>query len=129
MWIGQYILDENGDPQPEPDSLKWAAWFEQSGKSEGKDNRFLAHDHIGSVLVSTVFLGLDHSFMGSGGGNPPVLWETMVFQGEHDQYQKRYRSRADALAGHDEAVEMVKSSQADLQELERMADAGGWLRK
>ena len=119
--IGAYILDDDGNPKPEPDTIKWAMWFEKG------QNRIVGHDHIGDVLISTVFLGLDHRFPGMEG--PPILWETMIFRGEHDQWMSRYRSREDALAGHKAAVEMVKGSQADLEELERMAKVGGWTRK
>lgn len=54
----------------------------------------------GRVSVSTVFLSLDHRF----GGRPPVLWETMTFGGPDDQHQRRYTSRDNAEAGHEEAV-------------------------
>lgn len=125
MARGQYILDQNGNPKRELDLLKWAMWMEYSHRSEGKDNRIVKQDHIGNVEVSTVFLGLDHSF----GSGPPVLWETMIFCGEHDGWQRRYCKRNQALIGHAKAVEMVKASQADLQELERMAEVGGWRKK
>ena len=127
MFIGQYILDEDGNPVPEPDTIKWAMWFERSHLSKGKDNRMIAKDSIGNAVVSTIFLGLDSRFPTDEG--PPVLWETMIFRGEHDQWMNRYTSRADAVAGHKVAVEMVKGSQADLRELKRMAEAGGWERK
>lgn len=46
------------------------------------------------VLVSTVFLEIDHSFLG-----PPLLFETMVFRGRCDGYQRRYHTSKDpALA-------------------------------
>lgn len=109
MWIGEYILDENGEPQPEPDSLKWAMWYEHSHESKGKDNRIVQQDRIGEVLVSTIFLGLDQTFGLVPG--PPTLWETMIFRGEHDGWQRRYLTRDQALGGHAEAVEMVKASQ------------------
>jgi hypothetical protein len=114
------MLDPDGRPVPEPDLLKWAMWFGHSHQS-----RILQQDHIGDAFVSTVFLGLDHSFS----EGPPVLWETMIFGGEHSDWMRRYTSGDDAIAGHMEAVEMVKASQADLQELERMALAGGWKKK
>ena len=56
------------------------------------------------VSVSTIFLGLDHRYHGEG---EPILWETMIFGGEHDQFQERYTSKADALAGFAKAVKMV----------------------
>lgn len=85
----RYILDEQGQPVEEPDLMTWADWMER-----------------GDVSVSTLFLGLDHSF----GGGPPVLWETMIFGGEHDQYQERYTSREDAIAGHRVACELAFGS-------------------
>lgn len=97
---GQYILDERGEPVPEADLRKWGAWMETASRHVG-DTR------IGVTRVSTVFLGLDHSF----GDEPgPVLWETIVFGGPPglDREQRRYRSAADARAGHEELVALVR---------------------
>jgi hypothetical protein len=56
------------------------------------------------VRVSTVFLGLDHSWNNLG----LILWETMIFGGEHDQnYQERYTSYEDALEGHQKAIDFI----------------------
>jgi len=96
-WSCHWILDEHGEPIEVEDVIEWARWFESA-------NRHLARDVIGDVLVSTIFLGIDHNLVGAG---PPLLWETMIFGGPHDQYQERYSSRASALAGHRQAVEMV----------------------
>ena len=86
MALGQYILDAEGRPVPEPDFLKWSMWM-YSHNSEGKDSRIVKHTNIGKVLVSTVFLGLNSS------PRRLLLWETMIFAGEHDGYQRRYESR------------------------------------
>ncbi len=92
----KYILDEHGQAVPCHDLLEWARWLETA-------ERHVGNDRIGDVHVSTVFLGLDHSF-----GRPvPILWETMIFGGEHDQYQERYSSQEDALAGHARACALV----------------------
>lgn len=94
----RYVLNAEGEPIPEPDLLRWAEWFENA------HNRRLAEDHLPeTVRVSTIFLGLDHSF----GSGFPILWETMIFGGKHDGYQERYSSREDALAGHALAVKMA----------------------
>lgn len=62
---------------------------------------------VGDSKISTVFLGLDHSF----GSSSPVLWETMVFGGELDQEQDRCSgSREQAEAMHARMVEKVKCS-------------------
>jgi len=96
---GQYILDENGNPVLETDLMKWGAWMEH------RNLRSIASDTLpDGTLVSTIFLGFDHSW----DAPPPVLWETMVFGGEHDQFQDRYSSLEDAKAGHAAALALAK---------------------
>lgn len=90
-----YILK---DKEPVPaEMLEWAAFFEDI------DQRMIARDDLGEVLISTVFLGLDHSYSDEG---PPLLFETMVFntkKGEEDMY--RYSSWDEAVAMHNKLVE------------------------
>ena len=96
----QYILSPEGEPIPCHDLMAWGTFMQNA-------ERHVGDDHVGEIHVSTVFLGLDHSF---GSKNaPPVLWETMIFGGEHDQYQERYTSRDAALKGHATALTMVTS--------------------
>ena len=59
------------------------------------------HLFMGRVFISTVFLGIDHSFTRIG---PPVLWETMIFGGRLDEEQWRYTSEAEAIRGHRRVV-------------------------
>lgn len=96
--LGQYILDEHGEPHPCEDLLAWGRWMQTADRSVAAD------EPLPNVRVSTIFLGLDHAFRR---GAPPVLWETMIFGGPHDGYQDRYTSRAEAEAGHRRAVELV----------------------
>lgn len=105
MARGMYILDENGDPVLERDRDKWSEWFETA-------NLHVADETHGGVRVSTVFLGQDHSH----GGGPPLLFETMIFGGDHDGYQERTRNRFAALSCHDQAVAMVLDSLGDRSE-------------
>lgn len=103
-WIGQYILNENGDPVPAPDLLTWGRWMENNAA------RRVAEDYVGAARVSTVFLGLDHSPLGMFDlPHAPVLWETMVFGGAYDMHQQRYESREEALAGHRKVIQMLTS--------------------
>lgn len=60
------------------------------------------------VRVSTIFLGLDHSW----GNSQPLLFETMVFGGPLDQEQDRYSTWEEAESGHKTMVERVKSAKA-----------------
>lgn len=96
---GNYILDDGGNPVVEPNLLKWAKWFEENDRS-------LAVHHVGEVMISTVFLGIDHNFYGKG---PPLLYETMIFNGKHDQAQWRYATKEDALDGHHQAMMLART--------------------
>lgn len=59
------------------------------------------------VVVSTVFLGIDHSF---GRDGAPVLFETMVFRGrEEEPEQHRYSTIAEARAGHEVVTARVRT--------------------
>jgi hypothetical protein len=62
---------------------------------------------IGQSRISTVFLSMDHGLAGLIGDGSPVLFETMVFGGEHDEYQERYHTYDEAEEGHKRIVEMV----------------------
>lgn len=100
----KYILDEKGNAVPEPDTLKWARWFENAGKK-----RILKQTEIEpGVEVSTVFLGLDYNFTEKG---EPLIWETMVFGGKYNQYMNRYSTRKEAEVGHKAFVEALKNNQ------------------
>jgi hypothetical protein len=68
-----------------------------------RDRRVAVTD-IDGTRVSTVFLGLDHPFS----GGPPMLFETLVFGGEHDGWQDRYSTWDAAMIGHTRAVKMVR---------------------
>ena len=68
-----------------------------------REDRHVAWDEVAGAKVSTVFLVIDHGFEG-----PPVLFETMVFNGPHDQWQDRYQTWDEALAGHNRVVEALR---------------------
>lgn len=87
----RYILDADGNAVLCEDLLTWARWY-----GDIENGRCLARTERDDVAVSTVFLGLDHSF----GGASPVLWETMVFGGAYDGEQERYTSKDAAHRGH-----------------------------
>lgn len=89
MSAGLYILDELDQPVEVADVIEWSKWRAEHP----------ADDQVGDIRVSTVFLGLDHSFRSVLGG-PPVLWETMVFGGPLDHEMDRYTSKAAAQRGH-----------------------------
>jgi hypothetical protein len=117
-----YILK---DREVVPSNLdEWAQWLENEA----------GHRHIGSthiepllsaldrfilmaycwlmrrkprdIWVSTVFLGLDHRY----GDGPPLVFETMIFDGPHDGYQTRASTYDEAMAQHEEAVKLARSA-------------------
>jgi hypothetical protein len=100
MMTGLYILDGK-TPIPCFDITKWG--------SQSKEDKTVGRDQFGDVSVSTVFLGMDHSFS----GGTPVLFETMIFGGEYDQYQERYCTWDEAESGHQIACELVNKVAID----------------
>lgn len=77
------------------DMMEWAEQFEIIS------SRRVAETRVCGVWVSTVFLGNNHQF----GDGPPLIFETMIFGGPDDQdYQERYSTWDEALAGHERAV-------------------------
>jgi len=77
------------------DFCVWAIWFEKNSRNRGRviKSTQVAKD----IRVSTVFLGVDAR----------ELFETMIFGGQHHQYQDRYTTYEDALAGHQRACELA----------------------
>ena len=105
----KYILDKNGIAVPCDALVEWAKWM---GTERAQ---YHLTDEIAGIRVSTIFLGLDHSFA----GGEPILWETMVFNddeatarrvmgqkfiGAPDLGQWRFTFRGDAVAFHRKKV-------------------------
>jgi hypothetical protein len=101
----RFILNDEGEPEPCPDLLKWASGLETN------DRKVARTELPNSRVVSTVFLGLDHGYP----PGPVLLFETMLFDysgGARPEYDicKRYSTRHDALVGHEELVAWLQSS-------------------
>lgn len=96
---GKYIL-EGHKPKLVEDVLEWGRWFETA-------ERHVAETVLpNGTRVSTVFLALDHSFS----GGEPLLFETMLFGGKHDQYQERYSTWEEAEIGHKKAIKIAEEA-------------------
>lgn len=110
---------------------EWCALVELGGWEYKKVKR-TAIDELG-LDVSTVWLGLDHSF---GAGGPPLIFETMIFAQElsHAQYEfkgktrkysyhedvgycKRYATEEEAVADHDRVVAEFRKGIDEVKEL------------
>jgi len=99
----RYILE--GEKLIAVDAPRWVAWTESHGW-----DRIVARTSVSpTVEVSTVFLGVNHNFSGTG---PQILFETMVFGGLLDLEMDRYATLAEARAGHWAMVDRVKRAES-----------------
>ena len=76
---------------------------EAQGLFADGDARIVWKTKRGDIEVSTVFLVLDHSHHGDGS----ALYETMSF-GWHYEYQRRYATRREAIAGHKDILREMR---------------------
>lgn len=99
------ILDSEKKVVP-TEVMTWARWFETA-------DRHVAFTHIGKRrrrnFVSTVFLGLDHSY-GLPWASRPQWFETMVFGTSLHQYEERYETWDEAVRGHARAVARARAA-------------------
>ena len=71
----------------------------------------LKQTKVGDLLVSTVWLGLNHAF----GGGKPMIFETLVLhEDNHEDDGTRYSTEAEALEGHKHYVKKTLSRQSEL---------------
>ncbi len=99
--MGEYYVLDGHDVIACKDVEGWAKMFERKNRHVGDDTK-------DGVRVSTVFLVLNHAFM----QGPPLLFETMVFGGEHDGDMDRYSTWKQAEEGHKAMCEIVFGKEA-----------------
>lgn len=97
-----YILDENDNPV-QVNSAAAIAW-----ELEKPSRRSIARDIVGESEVSTVLLSVDHSY---GYPGPPLVFETLVFDGPLNDVGARYSTKAEAMKGHADIVRRVREAQ------------------
>ena len=99
----------NSDKSISPCSLlEWSEQLEEIVRC-GSDSKVVRSEVIDGKLISTVWLGLDHSHMPNNA--MPLVFETMVFnQGDYnDFYCDRYSIWDQAVEGHERAKQWVLS--------------------
>lgn len=96
-----YVLGGSDGKQPVgvEDVREWGRWFQNT------EHRVVAQETVNGVLVSTVFLGIDHNWFGKG---PPILFESMVFLPGDGELQQRYATWDEALAGHQQLSKLIR---------------------
>lgn len=86
------------------DPDRWANLFSD------RDYQSLIKTLTSSGMVSTVWLGLDHSFgtpdEKKSGVRPPLIFETLVYKGE-EEIMYRYSTEEEAIQGHWRVVQEV----------------------
>lgn len=96
--MNYYKRDGTPYPEGEQGLMEWSEDFENFDKKIVKQETL-----PNGKWVSTVWLGLDHSFL----GGDPLIFETMVFEskGGDDVDMERYSTEEEALEGHKRMVE------------------------
>ncbi len=61
-----------------------------------------------NAKVSTVWLGINHNFDPNG---TPLIFESMIFGGEHTEYQDRYETEEQAIAGHQRIITAIENGE------------------
>jgi hypothetical protein len=95
-----YILDADRQAVAVDAIYDWAQWA-----ADHPGSLRVAHDNLAGALISTVFLGLDHSH----GTGPPLLFETMTFD-DYGVRGQRYSTWRQAIEGHRQLVASAKSA-------------------
>ena len=97
-----YILNSDGNPV-QVDFMTWAKWFGTSKE------RFIKRNIINGILVSSIFLGLDHAMPWD---NVPILWEHAVrgLYAEDDWVIWRFKTREDMLKKHEYSIKIVNKA-------------------
>lgn len=103
MW---YILDKDKNPVPAKDMYQANRLLTDTDRRVALDD-IIVEDYAITITVSTVFLVLDHNHSPKG---KPVLFESMIFNGELNQSLDRYRIWKEAEEGHKKMVELVKNN-------------------
>lgn len=105
-----YLMNEAGelklarywDELDRNPTREWRSWW-QIGKDQISGLQLWKWTILDSISVSTVFIGLDHSWE----GDPPVVFETMIFGGALSDEQWRYCTIQEARIGHRRAVRLA----------------------
>lgn len=117
MMLG-YILEDDHTTRPaktEKECLAQHARWRDAGTFKKGHPKVVDKTEVEGAGVSTVFLGIDHSFT-LNDTSPPILFETMIFGGEHSDYCRRYETWDEAQKGHNEIVKALKEGTFDGQD-------------
>lgn len=87
------------------DVVEWSLWFLTA-------DRIVEQTYVCDYEVSTVFLGIDYSFLEEVPLEvPPLLFETIIVRKNSREkvYCKRFETWDEAVEGHEKAIEFLKT--------------------
>lgn len=104
MW---YILDGDKNPIPAKDIMSANRLFSDPDARRVAIDEVFVEDYGITVVISTVFLVIDHNYSPKG---EPILFETMIFNNGQPESLNRYHTWNEALKGHGKMVTLVKNN-------------------
>lgn len=110
--MNEYILNEDHTVTKIGGLNEYFKWMRENPGAYKRqlEIRKIKQEHIGSYFVSTVFLGIDHSFDAE---SDPILFETMIFfEGKGKGTDDDLDSHLTRCGTYDEALEMHKEAVA-----------------
>lgn len=117
--FGHYIRNPDGSIERCDDILEYAAWFEHADRQIALHAVPYGPGNKKAVMVSTVFLGINHSFS----NDMPILFETITLDMPDDnELGQRYETETEALVGHDDTILQVQKFLVEKQFLESFSE-------
>jgi len=98
-----YMLNDKHEIIRTESFEQWAEWMHEQNDKNG---RAVGQAVVEGYYISTVFLGIDHSF----GGPDPILFETMVFSDKGKNAEElcwRYPTWDNAVEGHKKVMDWL----------------------
>jgi hypothetical protein len=113
-----WIREDDGTVRPEKDIRAWGDWYHayvMAGKHVVEQTSLEDPQTGKPVVVSTIFLGMDHGLPyimrpEDRAAYLPLVFETMIFGGRHNEDRDKYPTEELARAGHKKAVELLLST-------------------
>lgn len=103
-----YLLDDNNNPY----EVTLEEYIAHDPLYSKRERYTIGRDTFDNdVLVSTVFLGIDHNYAGM--SDEPLLFETMILGGDYDGYQIRCSDWDKAVQIHKETVQLINTKTND----------------
>lgn len=108
--------DRDGKPMPDD-------WYDRKKHGDkairwGTERR-VARTVVGDIIVSTVWLGLNHDYL----TGVPIIFETMTFGEPWNNEMERYSTEEDAMIGHLMTLTRLRSGRPPFAYLDTVDDA------